>query len=371
MVNLKSRLRLAKFQPWMLAAMVCFIYIISIYALNDSDPLTFVYLSQEPSADHPEGVTGYDGQFTYAIAIDPLNSTAKLDNPAYRLQRILLPILANILSLGQQNAVPWVILTINCLAYLATIIMLGKLLTSENASGWWVLILGLSAGMLMPVRLGLTEPLAYALVTAAILLEKNKRDGWSAALFGLAGLAKEQTLIFVIGYMLWFAYQRQWRNILSFGLLSFAPYALWQGVLFFWLGEVGFGSGGYMSTPFELIPYMGFWRIYFDTGSAKAFLIFGAVLFPVVVLPSIWGIIRVISDFVKGYFHPFSFMLLVNAAVIAIMPFSTFRELLGITRVIPGLVIAWLLYASHFRRDRMLRYSLIWLATFALIVSGG
>ncbi len=49
---------------------------------------------------------GYDGQFAYYIARDPADSPDCLDVPAYRMQRILLPALGALFSLGQDAADP-------------------------------------------------------------------------------------------------------------------------------------------------------------------------------------------------------------------------------------------------------------------------
>ena len=49
------------------------------------------------------GKAGYDGQFNYAIAADPLHASPALDVPAYRYQRILYPLLVRALALGQED----------------------------------------------------------------------------------------------------------------------------------------------------------------------------------------------------------------------------------------------------------------------------
>jgi len=66
------------------------------------------------------------------------------------------------------------------------------------------------------------------------------------------------------------------------------------------------------------------------------------------------------------------FLLLANAAVLPFVPFSTYREPLGIVRFLVGLVIAVLLYGAWRREERrILRYSTLWLALLVLAPVSG
>lgn len=362
---------LSSLRPWMVALALCLVYLAAVFALHNADPLTFLVMPEPPSTEHPQGTEGYDGQWVYHIAVNPFTAPPYLDVPAYRLQRILLPILAHLLAFGQTPLIPWTLLAVNLAAFVGGTILLERLLKQAGVSPWWALTYALSAGVIMSVRLSLAEPLAYALALAAIWLERNKRL-WQAALaFALAGLAKEPTLIFVLGYMLWMLLERRWRDALRLGFIAWAPYSIWQAILYLWLGEIGTGPGGGLRTPFELIPYMGFLRIYTETGSLRVFLAFAALNIPTVIAPSMWGIVVPLSDLLRRTWHPYGFLLLANAASVAIIPFSTFREPLGILRFLPGLILSFLLYAAHFHRRRMLRYSLLWLATLAFVPISG
>lgn len=370
-LNRLSLRRLPSVRPWMAALILCLIYLIAVFVLHGADPLTFIVLPEPPSAEHPQGTKGYDGQWVYHMAVSPIGAPPHLDVPAYRLQRILLPVLAHLLAFGQPALIPWTLLLINLAAFVAGMVVLEHLLKAAGVSPWWALIYGLSAGILMSVRLSLNEPLAYALVLAAIWSERHKRLWLAATAFALAGLAKETTLIFALGYLLWMALERRWRDALHLGLVAWAPYLIWQAVLYLWLGEIGTGPGGDLRTPFEIIPYMGFLRIYTETGNLLAFLALAALNVPTVIIPSLWGIVAALRDLWRQHWHPYSFLLLANAASVAIIPFSTFREPLGILRFAPGLTISFLLYAAHFRRRLMLRYSLLWLAPLALALISG
>jgi hypothetical protein len=54
--------------------------------------------------------------------------------------------------------------------------------------------------------------------------------------------------------------------------------------------------------------------------------------------------------------------------MIAFLPFSTFREPLGLLRVATGLVVAVLLYASNNHRRRALNYALLWSALLVVLL---
>ena len=62
------------------------------------DPLALARIGARFSAGDPQGTQGYDGQFVYYIALDPNPAAVapRLDVPAYRYQRILLPLLARL-----------------------------------------------------------------------------------------------------------------------------------------------------------------------------------------------------------------------------------------------------------------------------------
>src|SRR5688572_27182391 len=105
-MNAKSRTSFT-LRPWLLVITVCIIYLAFLYVRYGNGVREFVWPT-------PAGEKGYDGQFTYYIALDPLNPVPEhFDVRAYRYQRILHPILARLLSLGQEPFIAWAMLAIN------------------------------------------------------------------------------------------------------------------------------------------------------------------------------------------------------------------------------------------------------------------
>ncbi len=365
------RVRRFKLRPWMVALALCLLYLAAVFVINRSDPLVFVTLGTQFTEGDPTGSEGYDGQFVYFIAADPFTAPDLIDAPAYRYQRILLPAMARLLSLGQAELVPWVLLLINLAALAGGTAILERLLQAQGVSPWYALTYGLFGGIFMAVRLSVTEPLAYGLVLAAIWLERDEHPWWMAVALALAALAKETTLLFVGGYGLWLLVEGRWRDAARLGLVAGGAFVIWQAVLYSQFGQLGIGSGGARATPFEIIPYNGFWRIYTDTGSLRVFVVFAGLLVPSTIIPSLWALWRSGREALKRAAHPYVYLLLANAAIIPFVPFSTFREPLGMMRFIAGLVITVVLYGALNKEQRTLRYSTLWIVSLLLVLTSG
>jgi hypothetical protein len=364
-------------RPWAIVLILSLIYLGVIFAANDADPKVFVTLGKcfsqctgNDGSNCEKGTEGYDGQFAYYIARDPSGSPDCLDVPAYRLQRILLPALGRLLSLGQPALIPWAFVLINLIALVGGTALLESLLVAERASRWYALSYGLYVGVFMAVRLSTTESLAYGLVIAGIWFGQQDRLWLAAGMLALAGLAKEMTGLFAVGYVLYFVLHHRWWNAIRLGAGVGLPFAAWQIALVAWVGQFGIGSGGALATPFEIVPYNGVWRIAFD-GSLAAFLVLGLLLvIPAAVLPSLWALRETIRDLYHKRWDLYTCLLFTNAAIMPFVPFSTYREFLGLLRFIPGLVLMVVLYAAHTQRRRPLLYSTLWIVLLLFVAAG-
>ena len=129
---------------------------------NSGDPLALARLGTRFSQGDPEGTTGYDGQYVYYIARDlnPETVAERIDVPAYRYQRILLPLLARLLSFGNLDAIPWVLATLGLFSQFAGTWTFAILLRRWGINPWYALVYGLWVGLVLAVRLDLSEPLA-------------------------------------------------------------------------------------------------------------------------------------------------------------------------------------------------------------------
>jgi hypothetical protein len=354
-------------QPWLVVLLVGLCYVGVVLVRFEGDPLAFALVGTRYGEGDPQGTQGYDGQFAYFIARDPLGGWRHCDVPSYRYQRILYPLLAWALALGRPAAVGWTLIAVNLAALVAGTWWTERLLAARHISPWVALLYGLYGGLAAGLRLDLAEPLSLGLVQGALWAWERERRGGSAALLALAVLAKETALVAAAGLVLHLMLERRWRTAAWVAATVGAPFIVWQGVLWGWLGQPGAGSGGAMATPFEVLPFAGLWRV--ATVSRSAFWLLLAIEGPLFVLPTVWALAASLRDLLNRRWHPWVAILLAQAVALPFLPFSSWREPLAMARLASGLVAATLLYGSLRRSRRVLRWSLVWLVTLALLAN--
>jgi len=355
--------------PAVASAAACLVFAGARLAANAWDPKALAELGTRYTLLEPNGTEGYDGQFTYMMALD-LEPTAvgpHLDRPAYRYQRILLPVVARWLSFGDEPAIPWALLGVSVVSAAVGTAAVARWMLDRGLWEGYALGFGLWVGVVASAGLFLHEALAYGLVAVGWLACRRGRPLWGAAALGLALFAKETTLPFwAAGFFVRGPdghADRRLRLGLAASGVAFVLFQIWLLAAY---GEVGLGSGGAMGTPFELVPLMGFVRI--GSVSPEALALYALVFGPTIVLPALWaavsGGVRLVGDRTQAE----AWALLLNAGLILVVPFSTAREPLGLVRLATGLVLAVLLFAATHGRRRVLNYSLFWSAMLALLV---
>jgi hypothetical protein len=145
---------------------------------------------------------GYDGQFFYRLALDPLNlrPTAygiTMDHP-YRYMRIGYPALTWLVSLGQHVLVPVMLVAVN--------------IAAVSALGWFGGVIAQQAGrpalagLLLPTYFGIitslsrdtAEPLAAACLVAGLLAARARRPVLAAVLLVYGVLTRETVMVAVV-----------------------------------------------------------------------------------------------------------------------------------------------------------------------------
>jgi len=357
-------------QPALLTLVFLSLMVAIVITATGGNPLELARIGTYYDQQEASGTQGYDGQFIYFITknLDPDTVSVKLDVPAYRYQRILMPILGRLISFGQDGIIPWALPSINIIFQAIGTWIVAELLTIWGISRWYSLVYGFWVGFTLAIRLDLPEPIAYACVAGAILAENRKKNLLSWILYGLALFAKEVTILFVLAGLMSSILRNRRRDVLGLLAVSVIPYAIFQGWLWFMFGEPGIGSGGAMATPFEIIPFMGFMRIFSSSWvyGLAMLVVFG----PAVLFPAVWGIWISIKKWLNTETNVFVFALLFNALAIVFLPFSTFREPGGLLRVACGLVLSVLLFAAHYRISRVLKYSWFWLVLNLFVIKG-
>jgi hypothetical protein len=161
----------------------------------------FATPAQLPSGVPVAPTYGYDGQFFYRLALNPLNlnKTAygiRMDR-SYRYMRIGYPAVTWLLSFGQHFLVPAMLVAVN-VAAIGAIGYLGGVFARDG--GRHAL-----AGLLLPGYFGLitslsrdtAEPLAAACLLAALLAVRARRPVLAALLLAYGALTRETVMVAV------------------------------------------------------------------------------------------------------------------------------------------------------------------------------
>jgi hypothetical protein len=291
--------------------------------------------------------TGYDGEFFYFIATDPVNARYYVDFPSYRYTKILYPMLARGLALGRVDLIPYTLLLINWLAVGAGTALVAAWLMRRRLSPWLALVYGLYPGIFIGFQRDLTEPLSYALVALAIYLfdyRTTRRILVASVVFALAGLTRDKSLVFPALYAAslfmaggWNAAPRErfWvllRNLplsVVFSAVAVGPLALWKLFILYWMHSTTVTGEAGTVTPFGAIRLRD---------SMNASTVAGI---PTVVLPglicggmALWALYRRERD-VKIWV----LLVVVVFSVVTLDP-QFYRDLFSMLRVSAGVVLA-------------------------------
>jgi hypothetical protein len=103
----------------------------------------------------------------------------------------------------------------------------------------------------------------------------------------------------------------------------------------------------------------------------RALALLALIMVPLSVVPSLLALWAAGRDLWRGRWHPYTAMLLANAAVMLFLPQSSYREPLAMLRLTTGLVIGTILYGAARRSRRILGYTLLWLASLVFLTKEG
>ena len=255
--------------PLLVVAAAAGAFAFGMLRAHDFDASWFVTAGDRycDAARVPPGLTvrpnsdGFDGQFYYRLALDPLTSQPTgrgitLDVPALRHQRILYPLLARLLSLGSARLLPWAMILIN-LSALCLLGWLGGLYarTLERHALWGV-FLPLYPGSLLTLTRDLVELTEVTLLVASLLSLRRGRHALATPLLVLAVLAKETALLVAVGAAIVYAWDwwrgRGGRVRWHYFAAPLAVFVLWQAALFYNWGEVPVLAGRVnLAAPFK------------------------------------------------------------------------------------------------------------------------
>ncbi len=142
---------------------------------------------------------GYDGEFYYRLALDPLAwghwaSGITLDN-VYRIDRIGYPALAWLLASGHRSFVPATLVLVNVVA-LAVLGGFGAALARDaGRAPLWGLVFAGYWGLLWSLSRDLTEVVTAAAIVGGLLALRRDRPLLAALALTLAVLSRESVLV--------------------------------------------------------------------------------------------------------------------------------------------------------------------------------
>jgi hypothetical protein len=208
---------------------------------------------------------GYDGQFFYLQAHDPLllhDSTVaslRAAKQAFRLQRMAYPALAFLAAGGSRFALPVALLAVNVLALLGLTALFAAYAVRRGWSVLWVIGLALMPGLLLPVLRDLSDTLATGCLVVGVLLAQSKRRWSAAAALTVAVLAREAAIAVVLALGIELAVRAWrarahpdgWRLVLRQGCPIFAVPAVVFGL---WQAYVALRYGGLVGTANAGVP---------------------------------------------------------------------------------------------------------------------
>lgn len=164
----------------------------------------FAHQTHPPAGAFAGSRSGYDGQFFYLQAKDPLllhDSTIdsmRAAGAGFRLQRMGYPLLAFVVAGGSTAALPIALLAVNVVALLA---LAAFFAVYARRRGWptqWAAAMALTPGLLLPMLRDLSDPLATTCLLAGVLLAQSRRRWSAATALTLAVLTREVAILVVL-----------------------------------------------------------------------------------------------------------------------------------------------------------------------------
>ena len=152
---------------------------------------------------------GFDGVGFYRISLEPFTNKKTgygitFDLPAFRLQRIVYPLLVRAVTDKDPKAVAWGLIAWN-LAGMVGLGLLGALLARDSGRDpIWGLTLSLLPPFALSLGLDTAEIIAGVFLLSGLLFLRRRRYVWASAALTVAALTRETTLVVSIaGVLVW------------------------------------------------------------------------------------------------------------------------------------------------------------------------
>ena len=210
-----------------------------------------------------ETPVGYDSQFFWALALDPWMQDPEvaraLDSPAYRYQRIGLPVMVWLIP-GDASSVPYRLFAVNLLGWVLGLLALLKLAQEDGVSRLWTGVFYLTnGGLWMTLVHPMADLCAVTWTLCAFWLWRRQRHALAAVALACGTLTKETTVLVSAFLALGSALRpgRLGREHLWL-VLSVLPGAMWQYTVAKHFGVWPFEQS---QGNFDL-PYVGIAKVF-------------------------------------------------------------------------------------------------------------
>jgi hypothetical protein len=243
---------------------------VSLLWSHDGDPSALLRIGDRSASrsyverDLPDPVLtsgfGHDGQQFYVVARafpDLQSADGHVDRLRYRARRVLYPALVAPFPAGEPTV--WAMLAVNAVAVGAAGIAMSRLATKVRAPWWLGVTVALSPALLVSTRASLADALAFALALWGVVLWR-RHLWWAVALFVLAALARETSLVVPLACLLVGSRPRERLAM----LVPFAAYGAWTLTVSAWLDPSDAGSSSpfgdatrQLAMPFEAFAQLG------------------------------------------------------------------------------------------------------------------
>jgi len=271
------------------ALVLCFLAIVASYYSRDTGFTVFLSLPanshsyelpavQAVPHAHNEVDGGYDGQFYAQMAVDPLLRNPAidraLDRPGYRAHRILFSWTAWVMGLGRPAWILQAYAVQNVIAWLVLAWVLCAWCPPRDARTFalWAGAL-LTHGLLTSVRNAVPDGPSVLLTALAILAADRGRPWISAAITGIAGLARETNVLAGVALLrragaAQAAPSVTWdlARLFAAALICVLPLALWFDYLRSIYGDAAFSGGGHITVPLSGL----WWKLQATAGELAA-----------------------------------------------------------------------------------------------------
>jgi hypothetical protein len=268
---------------------------------------TFAAWTHPPAGALVGSPNGYDGQFFYVQARDPLLlhswtvAALKTAGCAFRLQRMAYPALAFVLGGGRVSALPTSMLATNVLILLGGCIAFAVYAHRRNWPTKWAVALTLMPGMLLPALRDLSDPLATVSVVTGVLLAHSGRRWAAAVALTIAVLTREAMMVIVVAVALHAAFQawtqrrdRRWETVL---VQSWPQIVVPSAAFLAWQVYITLRTGGFVGSPAGGFPVSDLVKEIHSSLTRGPFL-FGVwdnvyvILIAVAVMLAAWSLVR-------------------------------------------------------------------------------